>query len=156
MASRIETDVAYLDPPYNQHKYLGNYHLWETLVRWDQPETYGIARKRVDCRERKSPFNSRPRITDAIATLIGTIRARTVVVSFSDEGFIDRETMEELLRSRGEVRVFEHAYRRYVGAQIGIHNPRGQKVGRVSHLRNRERLFVTSSNPAVLKALATG
>jgi adenine-specific DNA-methyltransferase len=28
--------------------------------------------------------------------------------------------------------------RRYVGAQIGIHNPEGRKVGKVSHLRNLE------------------
>ncbi|MFM8414636.1 MAG: DNA adenine methylase, partial [Planctomycetota bacterium] len=39
-------DVAYLDPPYNQHKYLGNYHIWESLVRWDKPAVYGTACKR--------------------------------------------------------------------------------------------------------------
>ena len=48
-----DVDVAYLDPPYNQHRYLGNYHIWETLVRWDAPEAYGVARKRVDCKEPK-------------------------------------------------------------------------------------------------------
>ena len=47
-----DIDVVYLDPPYNQHSYLSNYHLWETLVRWDQPEVYGVAKKRIDCRER--------------------------------------------------------------------------------------------------------
>ena len=50
-------DVAYLDPPYNQHSYLGNYHVWETLIRWDRPEVYGVSCKRVDCRERQSPYN---------------------------------------------------------------------------------------------------
>ena len=45
-------DLAYIDPPYNQHSYLGNYHVWETLVRWDAPDHYGIACKRVDCRTR--------------------------------------------------------------------------------------------------------
>ena len=25
-------DLAYLDPPYNQHRYFTNYHVWETLV----------------------------------------------------------------------------------------------------------------------------
>ena len=36
-AERFEAEVAYLDPPYNQHSYLGNYHVWESLVRWDRP-----------------------------------------------------------------------------------------------------------------------
>ena len=35
------TDLAYIDPPYNQHRYFTNYHIWETLVRWDAPEHYG-------------------------------------------------------------------------------------------------------------------
>src|SRR5215472_7460061 len=34
-AARLRADVAYLDPPYNQHSYLGNYHVWESLVLWD-------------------------------------------------------------------------------------------------------------------------
>jgi len=38
-------------------------------------------------------------------------------------------------------------YRRYVGAQIGIHNPRGEKVGTVTHLRNTEYLFVAADRP---------
>ncbi|MCA9287956.1 MAG: DNA adenine methylase, partial [Phycisphaerales bacterium] len=58
-AQRFEADVAYIDPPYNQHSYLGNYHVWETLVRWDAPGMYGVARKREDVQERKSAFNSR-------------------------------------------------------------------------------------------------
>lgn len=57
-AGQLRADVTYLDPPYNQHSYLGNYHVWESLVRWDKPEVYGIACKRVDVRERRSIFNS--------------------------------------------------------------------------------------------------
>ena len=49
-AKQGEYDVAYIDPPYNQHKYMNNYHVWESLVRWDKPEVYGVACKRVDCR----------------------------------------------------------------------------------------------------------
>ena len=45
-------DVAYLDPPYNQHRYFTNYHIWETLVAWDAPDHYGVACKRIDCPRR--------------------------------------------------------------------------------------------------------
>ena len=53
----------YLDPPYNQHRYFTNYHVWETLVRWDEPAHYGIACKRVDARDdsTRSVFNSKQR-----------------------------------------------------------------------------------------------
>jgi adenine-specific DNA-methyltransferase len=141
-AAQVEVDVAYLDPPYNQHSYLGNYHAWETLVRWDAPEAYGVACKRTDCRTRKSEFNSKSAASGAFQNLIRTVRARFLVVSFSDEGYIGRTEMEEILARRGRVHVIARDYKRYVGAQIGIYNPQGQLVGEVSHLRNTEYIYV--------------
>jgi adenine-specific DNA-methyltransferase len=79
-AKVLEGDVAYIDPPYNQHSYLGNYHIWESFVRWDKPEVYGIACKRVDVRERQSVFNSRPRFASAMQELLAAVRARTCSV----------------------------------------------------------------------------
>ena len=140
----LSADLAYLDPPYNQHKYLGNYHIWESLVRWDKPEFYGVACKRIDVRERKSAFNRKREIYDAMKELLSLLDVRHLVVSFSDEGYLSKEDLVELLQDRGAVRVLETNYKRYVGAQIGVHNPEGKKVGEVSHLRNREYLFVVS------------
>ncbi|MBC8068054.1 MAG: DNA adenine methylase [Deltaproteobacteria bacterium] len=134
-------DVAYLDPPYNQHSYLGNYHVWETLVRWDRPEVYGVACKRVDVRERPSPFNRKREIVGALRELLDALDVRHIVVSFSNEGHIARDEMTELLSAHGEVGVREIVHPRYVGARIGIYNPRGQKVGKIGHLENVEYLF---------------
>ena len=138
----LEADLFYVDPPYNQHKYLGNYHIWESLVRWDKPEIYGVACKRVDCRTRGSVFNSRPRILDALRTVVRSARARYLVVSFNNEGYVSRGEMEALLGERGDVTVIEQDFKRYVGAQIGIYNPKGDKVGWVGHLRNKEYLYL--------------
>ena len=146
-ARAVAADVVYLDPPYNQHKYLGNYHVWESLVRWDKPEVYGTACKRIDCRTRKSEFNSRPAFERALEELLVAIRAPWVVLSFNDEGFLARETAERLLAARGHVTVIERDYPRYVGARIGIYSPAGEKVGRVGRLRNREYLFVAGPQP---------
>ena len=149
-----EVDVAYMDPPYNQHRYLGNYHIWETLVRWDAPEAYGIAQKRIDCRERHTPFNSRKQIHEAFRALIAAARARHLVVSFSNEGFVTREELTEMLGVRGHVGVVATPTKRYVGAQIGQHNPAGKRVGTISHLHNKEYLFIASADQdAVGRAL---
>jgi adenine-specific DNA-methyltransferase len=143
-ASQVQSDVVYLDPPYNQHSYMGNYHVWESLVRWDKPERYGIANKRVQCKEYKSDFNSKRRIRQALQAVIEALQCKHLLVSFNNEGHVDREEMIDLLSCRGHVGVVSVDFKRYVGAQIGIHNPNGQKVGRVSHLRNKEYLFVVS------------
>lgn len=147
-AKVLKADLAYLDPPYNQHKYLGNYHIWETLVRWDKPSHYGVACKREDVRERKSAFNSRVRIREGMASLLRDLQARYLLVSFNNEGYISRDEMVELLSKRGEVQVVEREYARYVGAKIGIHGPSGNRVGKVSHTKNKEFLFLVTPEGA--------
>lgn len=141
----LKADVAYIDPPYNQHSYLGNYHIWESLVLWDKPEVYGVACKRVDVRERKSVFNSKPRFATALREILNNINAKYVVLSFNNEGYLTRDAIETMLESIfGNLVVIENDFKRYVGAQIGIHNHRGEKVGKVSHLRNKEYIYVAS------------
>lgn len=151
-ARTLAADVTYVDPPYNQHSYIGNYHVWESLVRWDKPEVYGVACKRVDVRQRQSIFNSRPRFVGAMGDLLTSLRSRVVIVSFNDEGYLSRDQLEAMLSSLwdGSARVLtiENDFKRYVGAQIGIHNPQGEKVGKVSHLRNKEYVYV-AAHPAV-------
>ncbi len=139
------SDILYLDPPYNQHSYLNNYHIWESLVLWDKPDVYGVACKRMDCRERKSSFNQKHRFADAFSYLVRNASARLLVVSFSNEGYLSRSEMEALLSERGPVFVVATDYKRYVGAQIGIYSPRGERVGEVSHLRNLEYLYIVDT-----------
>ncbi len=142
----LAADVTYLDPPYNQHSYLGNYHIWETLTLNDQPETYGIAQKRIDCKTRKSAFNSKRAFKDAFSSIVQYAPGNQLVVSFNNEGYLSTDELTQVLSTRGEVERFDIDYKRYVGAQIGVHNLKGEKVGQVSHLRNLEHIFVVKVN----------
>jgi adenine-specific DNA-methyltransferase len=151
-ADRFEADVAYVDPPYNQHSYLGNYHVWESLVRWDRPAVYGVACKRVDVRERGSAFNRRGTMAAALAAVIERVRARWLVVSYSDEGFLSPAELHGMLASRGEVREESVSHPRYIGHRIGIHDRTGRKVGTPGPARNREHLFVVDARPATRRA----
>ncbi len=137
-----DADLTYLDPPYNQHSYLGNYHIWETLCRWDRPEVYGVACKRSDCRTRKSPFNSKRQCSAALTELLKAVRSRYLLLSFSNEGYFSKEALIALLESIGTLHINERSHRRYVGSQIGIYNPQGEKVGKARHRRNTEYLFL--------------
>ncbi len=148
-------DLAYLDPPYNQHSYRGNYHVWETLVAWDAPEHYGVACKRADCRDpaRRSPFNSRRLIHDALRELLAAVRARLLVLSYNDEAWVTLDELVEMCAGRGEVAVMAFDSPRYVGARIGIHDPAGRRVGRVGRLRNVEYLLVCGERADVRAAI---
>ena len=150
-------DVAYLDPPYNQHRYFTNYHVWETLVRWDAPEHYGVACKRVDARDdaTRSPFNSKRTIASALAGVIEAVRADTVVVSFNNEGFVGLPALVEMCEVRGNpVEVLAFDTRRYIGQRLGVFGPDGRKVGVPGPERNIEYVLVSAPEP-VGEALLT-
>jgi adenine-specific DNA-methyltransferase len=148
-------DFAYLDPPYNQHRYEANYHIWETLVAWDEPDVYGVACKRVDVRDAGgvSPFNRKRLMPAALAATITAIDAGLLVLSFSDEGWIGLDGLVEMCAVRGRVEVLPFGSRRYVGAEIGIHNQRGERVGTVSHTHNTEYLLLAGDLPLVRRVL---
>lgn len=151
-------DLVYVDPPYNQHRYFANYHIWETLVRWDAPEHYGVACKRIDAREQRSVFNSRRTMPAALTDVLARVRAEVAVVSYNDESWITPAQMTTILRDAGhrEVAVLAFDRKRYVGAKIGIHGPTGQRVGEVGRLRNVEYVYVAGDPDRVEAAVAAG
>jgi adenine-specific DNA-methyltransferase len=150
-AALPEVDVAYLDPPYNQHRYDSNYHVWETIVAWDAPPFYGVACKRDDLRdpERRSPFNGRRTMPVALAQVVESVRADVVILSYNNESWLSFDELHALCAGRGHVAVLAFDSARYVGARIGIHNPAGRKVGTVSHLRNTEYVLVAGDRTRV-------
>lgn len=146
-----EVDLAYLDPPYNQHRYDSNYHVWETIVAWDAPSHYGVACKRTDLRDpsTRSAFNGRRTMPAALAQVVTAVRAEVVILSYNNESWLSYEELHELCAGRGHVEVLAFDSARYVGARIGIHDPAGRKVGTVSHLRNTEYVLVAGPRARV-------
>jgi adenine-specific DNA-methyltransferase len=149
-------DFAYLDPPYNQHRYFTNYHVWETLVAWDAPEHYGVACKRVDARDdtTKSAFNRKREMPAALRACVEKVDAELLVLSYNDESWIGYDELVDICAPRGAVVTLAFDSARYVGARIGIHDPQGRKVGRVSRLRNVEYLVVCGARALVARATA--
>ena len=91
-------DLAYLDPPYNQHRYFTNYHVWETLVAWDAPEAYGVARKRVDSRDPSthSVFNSKRTMPAALASVVQSVDCDLLVLSYNNESWLGLDELEAM------------------------------------------------------------
>jgi adenine-specific DNA-methyltransferase len=159
-------DLAYLDPPYNQHRYFTNYHVWETLVAWDAPEPYGVARKRVDARDdpaTKSAFNSKRTMPDALRSVVAAVDCELLVLSYNDESWLRVDELEALCAApapsssapRREVATLAFDSARYVGARIGIHDPSGRKVGTVGHLSNQELLVIAGERDLVRHVVAS-
>jgi adenine-specific DNA-methyltransferase len=103
-------------------------------------------------------FNNKRAMPAALAELIGRARAELVVVSYNNESWVSSEQLTGMLRDAGheDVQVLAFDSKRYVGAQIGIFNPSGEKVGRVSRLRNVEYVFVAGPQEKVEAVVSGG
>ena len=149
-------DLAYIDPPYNQHRYFGNYHVWESLVRWDKPPTYGVANKREDVRgdAHRSAFNSRRTMPQAIQKLLKDVNAETIVLSYNNESWLSREELIEMCSDRGHVEILDYEFKRYIGSQIGIYNRTGALVGQPGKRRNFEHLLLAGPKKTLKRMIA--
>jgi adenine-specific DNA-methyltransferase len=115
-----EIEIAYLDPPYNQHPYGSNYHVLNSVVLWDKPAlskqiTRGTkAAIRLDWRtERRSAYNYREEASTAYQRLLDAINARYILTSYSTDGTIPLNAMLQANVARGLVSLVMQGYKRY-------------------------------------------
>lgn len=112
-------DIAYLDPPYNQHPYGSNYHVLNSVALWDKPPLAPYAEGknksaiRTDWRtERRSAYNHNTAV-HAYAKLLETIEARYILTSYSTDGNVSLWQMLEAAAHRGKISCVTRAYKRY-------------------------------------------
>ena len=118
-------DIAYLDPPYNQHPYGSNYHVLNTITLWDKPplteqiEGRNKAAIREDWRtERRSPYNHCGAATNAYDALLQSLDTRFILTSYSTDGTISLLALVEACIKRGQTDFVTQQYKRYrVSAQ---------------------------------------
>lgn len=136
LARNIQTDLLYMDPPYNSRQYSRFYHVYEVLVKWDKPELRGIARKPKQ--EHMSDY-CRVKALDAFIDLVAHIDCKYIVVSYnntykskstSSRNKIKLEQIQEVLDKCGNTKMFARS-----------HNP--FNAGKTEFEDHREYLFIT-------------
>lgn len=116
-ARRIDAvDLAYIDPPYNQHPYGSNYFMLNLLVRYQRP-THVSRVSGIPADWRRSGYNVRAKSLPLLKELLSTINAPFLLVSFNNEGFISSEEMRTLLREMGSVDVLDTHYNAFRGSR---------------------------------------
>jgi adenine-specific DNA-methyltransferase len=109
-------DLAYFDPPYNQHPYGSNYFMLNLLVDYQKPELISRV-SGIPADWQRSDYNVRSRCFNRLADLIGAVDASFVLVSFNDEGFITPDEMRQMLTQIGKLKVIEIPYNTFRGSR---------------------------------------
>lgn len=136
LVERIESDLVYIDPPYNSRQYCDAYHLLENVARWEKPAVSGVALK-MDRSKLKSDYCT-SNATKAFEDLISKIKAKYILLSYNNmaekgnsrsNAKISDEDIMRILSRKGKVKVFSEEYKAFSAGKSDIKN-------------NEERLFL--------------
>ncbi len=111
-----EVDVAYLDPPYNEHPYGSNYFMLNLLVDYREPDAVSPV-SGIPPGWNRSEYNKKQRIKQALSGLREKIQASYLLVSFSYDGFIPSSEMSDMLKKFGRLEIAETAYNTFRGSR---------------------------------------
>jgi adenine-specific DNA-methyltransferase len=109
-------DLAYFDPPYNQHPYGSNYFMLNLLVIYRRPEQVSTV-SGIPTDWQRSDYNVRSRCFRRLAELVQAVDAPFVLLSFNNEGFISPGEMRRMLSKVGKVETVEIPYNAFRGSR---------------------------------------
>jgi adenine-specific DNA-methyltransferase len=120
-----EVDLIYIDPPYNQHPYGSNYHILNTvatnrLVVDEISKVAGIPKS-----WNRSDYNKRDKIYEAMDNLIASCKAKYIILSYNNEGFLSENEISSIMKKHGTL---ETKYIDYTVFRGGIIFERSNKT----------------------------
>ena len=109
-------DVAYIDPPYNQHPYGSNYFMLNLIAENRKPKAPSKV-SGIPTDWNRSQYNTRQKAAHVFEDLVRNLDSRFLLISFNSEGFIAKEEMINLLRRYGRLDVLETSYNTFRGSR---------------------------------------
>ena len=119
LVNDINVDILYLDPPYNERQYLPNYHLLETIARYDNPVISGVTGMRP-YNEQKSTFcNAKTALRD-LDLVAQKAHYKYLVMSYNSEGIMPQNEIVSTLSKYGKVKLEQFEYNRFKSNNNGL------------------------------------
>lgn len=109
---RVSGDILYLDPPYNARQYCTNYHVLETIARYDNPILNGKTGLR-DYSSQKSLFCSKRTVDKTFDDLISHADFKYIFLSYNNEGLMSLDTIKAIMSKYGKYTCYTKDYRRF-------------------------------------------
>ena len=108
----ISGDILYLDPPYNERQYCANYHMLETIAKYDNPEITGKTGLR-NYASQKSDFCIKSKVCKAFEEIIKKAQFKYIFLSYNNEGLMSLNQIEEIMSKYGKYSLKTQVHRRY-------------------------------------------
>lgn len=129
---RIDGDILYLDPPYNARQYCTNYHVLETIARYDNPELHGKSGLR-EYQAQKSKYCSTRTVVEEFDDLIRNADFQYIFLSYNNEGLMPFDVIRRTMERYGEYTMFDTDYKRFRADKEENRNHKADKTTEYLH-----------------------
>lgn len=131
LISQVEGDILYLDPPYNARQYGANYHLLNTIAKYD---TF-IPKGKTGLREyTKSNYCSASKVADEFENLIKKAQFRYIFLSYNNEGLMSVSTITKIMQKYGKYDLAETSYQRFKADKTEARNHKTDSTREYLHV----------------------
>lgn len=118
LIKNIEGDVLYLDPPYNSREYGANYHILNTIARYDNFTPKG----KTGLREyNHSQYCQRKNASASLEQLVKDAKFKYIFLSYNNEGLITFEEIKSILSKYGRYDLEKRDYQRFKADNKRVH-----------------------------------
>ena len=128
-----QIDLLYLDPPYNFRQYCTNYHLLETISRYDNPIISGKTGLR-EYQKQKSNFCAKNKVKEEFKKIVKKTNAKYILLSYNNEGLMSIKDVQEVLSLRGNPKTFILKYKRFKADKTENRNHKTDSTYEYLHL----------------------
>ena len=111
-----DVDLAYIDPPYNQHPYGSNYFMLNLIADYRRPETVSRV-SGIPTDWNRSRYNKVTEVEDALFNLVENCPASFVLISYNSEGFVAKDRFLSTLKGMGRLEMREVRYNAFRGSR---------------------------------------
>ena len=119
LLDKVNVDILYLDPPYNERQYAPNYHILETIAKYDEPELRGVTGMR-DYASQKSRFCNPNTALEDLDKIAKNTKYKNLVLSYNSEGIMPSDKIIETLKQYGSVKLEQFEYARFKSNNKGL------------------------------------
>ena len=95
---KINSDILYLDPPYNARQYAPNYHVLETIALEDFKNLKGVTGLR-NYEDQKSDFCNKNKVKQSLNEILSKTKSKYVILSYSSDGIMSKNDILDIFKS---------------------------------------------------------
>ncbi len=119
LIENVRGDILYLDPPYTKNQYSVQYHLLETIAKYDNPEIKGKTGAR-DTTCQTSNFSKDGKVYIEFENIIAKAKFKYIIVSYSTDGIMSKDYIESVLKRYGKEKTYKFkkfSYKQYLNTK---------------------------------------